>query len=307
MTTRTRGRSRLLLATLLTVTSAHAAHGEEGEGFHATLGFRTGWTSGEIAGQFEGDTHHVGPIAEIAWGDVSLGVALQFANFDEDVRMPFPMPEMVRANGGPGSLVIPAAGETSRSDIDVSLRYRLNRYLTPFVGYRREAYDVAFRLETTDPEFQAQLVDVGLALLQGVAAGTVSTSDAAEFANGGLGMDRFETTLDLDILALGANVAYPLDEIGLVPFAVGTVYAFGMIGEQESAFPGYSIEGGAAYLLGRHFDLPVYVTGSIKWQTLESDGPLEELDEVLEGASEAFPVEQTYLNYNLAVFYRFEV
>ena len=79
------------------------------------------------------------------------------------------------------------------------------------------------------------------------------------------------------------------------------------IDDLEESFPGFALEGGFAYMLGRHFELPLFVTATFKYQYIEDPDPFVLFDRVvIEGASEVLPIKEIYYNSNFAVFYVFD-
>ena len=294
-----------LLAPIAWVTLAVPASAEDPT---LTLGFRTGSSTQDIADGFEVTSFHVGPMVDASWGDLGLGFAFLWASYESDNSFGFPLPRAIQDLGGPSSISVPAQGnDSARFDFDVSLKYRINEYVTPFIGYRKEILeDLGFRVKENVPSFQQQLGEIASLLAQGVASGALTPQEAAQLQQD-LDIDEIFFDLDLDFIVFGASLSYPLADLGLVPYLVGTGFAYTWVDELEQSFPGFSIEGGFAYLLGRHVDLPIYVTLSAKYQTLEADDNFAFIEDLFEGAGDAVPVKEEVFNTNVALFYRFDL
>ena len=175
------------------------------------------------------------------------------------------------AGSFPG-LDLEADGEADRFDLGVSAKYKLSRHFTPFVGYRNLSFG-DLRLEATGP-----------------GGGTASA---------GVDLD-----LGIDLLAVGTGATYPLLEYGLVPFCVGTLFPWGQLEGEGTGLPGFSVEGGAAYLIGRWLDLPIYVTATVKYQSLSFDVPVDALGAGTAGEVE---VEGDDLHATFGTFFRLDL
>ena len=223
------------------------------------------------------------------------------------------MPQAIQDLGGPATIRVPAQGqESSRFDFDFALKYRVNQYFTPFIGYRRETLaDIGLKVKEDDPAFQQVQGEIAGLLAQGVASGAITAQEAAVLGES-LNIDELLVDLDFDFVVFGASLAYPLPELGLVPYGVGTGFAWTTVSAGggdtvDQSFPGYSFELGLVYLLGKHFDLPLYVTGSVRYQFLTSDDTFRFVLDLFEGAEDVVPVEEEVLNTNFAIFYRFDL
>ena len=267
--------------------AAWAIPADAEEPMSITLGLRTGSTTNDILDSFEDTAAHFGPLAELRYGDFSLGLAFLWAKYEDEgsVSLPDSLQQALGGNIPP----VPTRGETTRYDFDVSLRYRVPADLpitiTPFIGYRKEVF-----ADTTLAPTNLEQLRPLLANLPG---------------NAGFALD---TDIELDFVAVGASFAYPIEEAGLVPFFIVTAFPYVAIEEIDETFPGYALEGGFAYLLGKHFDLPLYVTASVKFQSIEADDGLDVFDEqIFPGATSILPTEESFFNSNFAIYYRFDL
>ena len=276
-----------------------------------TAGIRGGSNTTEISG-LESTSPHVGPLVDLTWGPLSLGFAFLWAEFDAgSVDLEVPLPDLIAQIGGPATLDLPPTrtAKVNRFDYDVSLKYRLNQYFTPFIGYRLERFPaIGFDVGFDDPAIQQTFGDISQLIVQALQSGAITTDQAASLQDLAVVPDDLpELNLDLQYFAVGTSAGYPIAEWKVIPFVLLTGFPWLQVEKSSDHFAGFAIEGGVAYLFGQLIDQPMYLTATVKFQKIDSDVKITIFDPIFPGISDLFPAEEEFFNTNVAVFYRFDL